>query len=440
MSGPVSPSLDDDNLLIMGTCDDMTTLAFDLDIVSNSGMVQSSVYVEHRGDVDQVPCIQSCFAYTAVVPVQAAERGQGSEGTEEEEEWMTVRRLRVLTTNIKTAKDTESLTSTVDAEALAVVLFHKLHSVALADSPIEAQRVARNWLLSTLLCTYRSAELYETKQQARRERSLETNDSFYPSERLLGRPGTHFLDSEILLAQGHDRLCSLPLLVFSLLQCDALRPGGRGSTFRPSADARCAAAANMANMTPGALARCIAPRMELWLSGDGANEPLVESLGMSMKALRSAIDEHNRHHTISRMSGNGNALILLLDSPRQILLHDCMQLPFGGLAIRSTPVSRFPVEVSEGSSRGFTQTGKALRSAVEETIRSYRVAPPTRNDLILNNYEEKEKIRNLMMERNDQDVLALSHINDAMVEDSRVGIGKKTYAEWCTDISDLIHG
>lgn len=261
--GSLSPGNEKD-LVIAGSCDGLATFMFDADIVSKGGKVSGKIYVEDRGEIDLPPCIQSCFAYTSIVPSG--------------DEWLTVRRLRVLSTNMKISEETEDVLASVDAEALAVVLFHKLSLSAMQDGLEEAHHVAQDWLLSTLLCAYRSAEAYHERIKIEKEHGItRSRKCFYPSERLVGHKGGELTDRDILLAQGHDRLSSLPLLVFSLLQCDALRPNDVESSFYPTHDARTAAAANMANMTPGALARSIAPRLEVWSedSSDKSKEPLV---------------------------------------------------------------------------------------------------------------------------------------------------------------------
>uniref|UniRef100_A0A7S4JAP5 Uncharacterized protein n=1 Tax=Odontella aurita TaxID=265563 RepID=A0A7S4JAP5_9STRA len=390
--------------------------------------------------------------------------------------YRTVRRLRVLTTHVRVADDAESLASSLDAEALAVVLFHKLHAAASTDGLGEARTASRNWLLSALMCCYRNAERTEELRRERAERGVDPDallddsrgggSGFYPSDRLLDVPGGTLSDRDVLLAQGHERLCSLPLLAFSMLCCDALREGERGGTYRPSADARCAAAANMGNMSPGALARCIAPRMELWscpltrkdaseasaaegeggargggggaaaaLTVDSASGPLVDSIEMSMTAVREAVQDHADNGRGEGEGGDG--LVLLLDSPRQIMLYDCRDLASAASNLGEIPPPAGVGGGGTGIDAGDAEVNETLRSVIAETVRSYRATPPVRYALKAN-----EGGRGIAA-GGGYGVPPLSHINDAMVEDAGVpdeeGRTTLRYDEWCDGIAGLIH-
>ena len=402
--GSLSPGSDKD-VVVAGTCDDSATFMFDADIVSKGGNVSERIFVEGRGELDLPPCIQSCFAYTSVVP--------------SDDGWVTVRRLRVLSTNMKISEESEDVLASVDAEALAVVLFHKLSISALQDGLEEAQHVAQDWLLSTLLCAYRSAEAYYERIKIEDEHGMtRSRKYFYPSERLIGRKGGDLTDREILLAQGHDRLSSLPLLVFSLLQCDALRPSDGESSFCPAGDARIAAGANMANMTPGALARSVAPRLEVWLedSSETSKEPLVENINMNLEALRLT------HFDLDDdAQGTSNAApILFLDSPRQILLCSCNDI-IG--RIDSSGVT------GRNTSGGKIKIGGALRQALQETINSYRVPPPVLCCLGDSSCIDPGLLLNE----------AVLHLQDALVEDSLTSLSKENFERWCTEVASLLH-
>ena len=402
--GSLSPGNEKD-LVIAGSCDGLATFMFDADIVSKGGKVSGKIYVEDRGEIDLPPCIQSCFAYTSIVPSG--------------DEWLTVRRLRVLSTNMKISEETEDVLASVDAEALAVVLFHKLSLSAMQDGLEEAHHVAQDWLLSTLLCAYRSAEAYHERIKIEKEHGItRSRKCFYPSERLVGHKAGELTDREILLAQGHDRLSSLPLLVFSLLQCDALRPNDVESSFYPTHDARTAAAANMANMTPGALARSIAPRLEVWSedSSDKSKEPLVENLNMNMEAVRLA-------HADLNDDAQGTAIvpILLLDSPRQIMVCSCSDI------VESIDGSG----VARGNTPGKKKIGNAFRQTVEETIQSYRVPPPVLCCLGDSNSTGADP--GLLVNE------AVLHLQDALIEDSLTSLSKENFDRWCTEVASLLH-
>ena len=400
--GALSPSSEND-LVVAGTCDDVTTFMFDVDIVSKAGKANERIHLEGRGEVEIPPCIQSCFAYTSIV--------------QSGDTWITVRRLRVLSTNMKVSDETEDILASLDAEALAVVLFHKLSLSSMQDGLNEAQHIAQDWLLSTLLCTYRSAEVYDERVKVEDERGISQSRKFYRAERLMGQKGSELTDRDILLAQGHDRLSSLPLLVFSLLQCDALRPGG--DSFRPTLDARAAAAANMASMSPGALARCIAPRLELWVehprtstNENEAEEPLVESLNMNMEALRLAFADLR-----DDAQGTNYSPILLLDSPRQVMLCNC-----------SDVIDRVDGMTTTRTGADTTRSikiGPMLQCATQETLKSYRVTPPVLYCLGDSNSGSLNE--------------AVLHLQDAMVEDSLTSLSEENFERWCTEVASLLH-
>lgn len=117
--GGVTASVHDDELYIMGSCDTSHTLTFDLKISSRSGSVEDYILLEGVHEIYLKPCIQTCFAYTSIVK-------NGNE-------WVSVRRLRVLTKELTLTDDVERLTQSLDTEALAVVsilclIFLKFHS------------------------------------------------------------------------------------------------------------------------------------------------------------------------------------------------------------------------------------------------------------------------------------------------------------------------
>jgi len=103
VSNPYEP-----DLWHFGTCDLDTTVAFDAEIISSSGQLEHSVVTDDGTVMDISPCIQTCFMYTAVIAGK-------------NKVFKTVRRLRVMTTNLSVAEDTEKLSFSLDAEALAVV-------------------------------------------------------------------------------------------------------------------------------------------------------------------------------------------------------------------------------------------------------------------------------------------------------------------------------
>lgn len=91
----------------MGSCDSLSTLSFNARKVQLSSLFEENDYRNEDVGKDKWPCVQTCFAYTAVI--------------EQNGEWITVRRLRVLNYVFTIAKDTESFLASVDIEAMSVV-------------------------------------------------------------------------------------------------------------------------------------------------------------------------------------------------------------------------------------------------------------------------------------------------------------------------------
>ncbi len=109
MYGSVTASTIDDDLYLIGACDHTHSLSFDVEICSSSGDVENYVNVDGISDYPLKPCVQTCFAYTSVVK---------SKG-----EWVTVRRLRVTTNEMYLTDNVETLTNSLDSEALATVSY-----------------------------------------------------------------------------------------------------------------------------------------------------------------------------------------------------------------------------------------------------------------------------------------------------------------------------
>lgn len=105
--GAATASPQDEELYLMGACDTTHTLTFDVSICSRNGVVEDTILLDGIHEISMKPCIQTCFVYTSVIR-------NGSE-------WVTVRRLRVLTQELQVTDETESIFSSLDTEALAVV-------------------------------------------------------------------------------------------------------------------------------------------------------------------------------------------------------------------------------------------------------------------------------------------------------------------------------
>lgn len=283
-------------------------------------------------------------------------------------------------------------------------LFHNFHHHALRYGCTSVEDHAVNWLLSVLLCCYESAK----KMQGLIDRygpTVEGAAEYYPSDRLLDRKGSQISNRNILLGRGHVVFEFLPLLVFALVQCDALRPKCGG--FNPSIDARAAAAANMGNMPPLTISRCIAPRLELWLTGEESKKAVNDHLNMSMNDVRYAIIDHICASDNEEGEYAGPMPLLLLDSPKQALIHDCRQL----CNHRRTTDEEIP---------------PAMIESAEDGRRSYRVAPPF-NKLVYNGVDDCAC------------AVAMLHLSDVMVEDSLTSLKKESFNEWCTGIAEVLH-
>lgn len=218
------------------------------------------------------------------------------------------------------------------------------------------EKFATDWLLSALLCCYKSAEC-EQSIYGKFGKTALSADSFSPSARLLDFDGGSLSKEDILLAQGHPDFQNLPLLIFCLIQSDALRPSY--GDFRPSLDARAAAAANLSNMPPSSLSRAIAPRLDLWIIRDqSADEtPVVENVRMSLDDLQYVVIEQMDSPS-SNISQKCNVPFILIDSPWIISVCNCQHLV-------KSDISNLKCKASE-----------VIMNAVQEAQCSYRVAPP----------------------------------------------------------------
>jgi len=284
-------------------------------------------------------------------------------------------------------------------------LYHNFYHHALQYGLTSVEDHAVSWLLSVLFCSYESAR----KMQGLIDRygpTVEGASEYYPSDRLLDKEGSHFSNRDILLGRGHVVFEFLPLLVFALVQSDALRPNCGG--FKPSIDARAAAAAHMGNMPPLTISRCIAPRLELWLTGEDSSKAVNEDVNMSMNDVRYAIIDYIGASD-GEEGGNYNGVmpLLLLDSPSQVFIHDCREL----CNLRKTTDEDIP---------------PAMIDSAEDGRRSYRVAPQF-NKLVSNGVEDCTC------------AVAMQHLSDAMVEDSVTSVKKETFNEWCTAIAEVLH-
>jgi hypothetical protein len=333
----------------------------------DSNEEDEGVYDEH---VSWDPVLQTCFAYTTII----SERNHNTGAVV----YKTVRRMRIVSRPVPIADTPEALFASLDTEALAVVLFHKIALAAKQDGLIEAAEMAKQWLKTFLISVYRSAEEYLPIQRDYEQKGImnhdpKTNHYFYPGERLLDLEGDLSAD-DVLLAQGHERLRPVPLMVYLLLQSDALRC--RRGSYQPTRDLCTAALAQMSSMTPGTLTRCIAPRLQLWESGAEVSGPVLDVLELRSEAIQSAILEYS-----SSSANKSSDLILLLDTPEQIIVMDARYVinDFNGSGSGSFDSGS---NVSDGRAQSQARSthpdlivGTGLRTAIEDAADSYRTPP-----------------------------------------------------------------
>ena len=365
----------------MGVCDPHTSFTIDLAIQNRA--VRTSLMVDNFGEIALKPVVQTCFAYTTIIFDEATE------------EYMTVRQMKIHSRPVPLAQDTESVYSSLDPEALAVVLFHKLALASFQDGLKETAVIAEDWLQSTLISVYQSAERYAEKQSEHEQSLVGENGqdtNFFAAERLLDRGGE--LDSvDVLLAQGHDRLRPIALLTYLLMQCDAFRPHATIST-----DLRYAALSQLVSMTPTNLTRCIAPRLQLWSSAQDEKEPILEIIDLRSQALQQCMDEYS----------NDNDLILFLDAPHQIAVIDGQY---------------FGKESDDEESILPLVLGNALKTAITEAAHSYRTQPLLLQEL--NCHASKRSLIHAL-------------VSDVLMEDTPSDAGHNNFSEWSADIAECV--
>jgi len=370
--GAASPT-NSKGLWQIGSCDDMSTMCFDIKVLDHK--IQRVAPVYGMGDVALKPVCQVCFAYTAVVK-------------DKDDDYVTVRRMRVTTVSMPLVATPESIFERIDPEALVVVLAHKMATEAFSQGLAETQDIGTQWLQSILVCAYKSAVAYEAFQKEQTERGISNggNSHFYVTERLLNREGSSLTNEEILLGQGHERLKLIPLMVWALLQSDAFRPSF--GSFRPSVDARCAAILQLSSMSPTVLAKSVAPRLELWDSTEAISE-----VDLALEKVTMHVLEHQQ---------SDEPLFLFLDSPSVILVCDSRQL-----------------HASPNISKHSAVVGENLHHAINIACKSYRTPPPITYALDFSNST------NMLWK-------------DFLVEDAVAFSSKSNFPAWKKEIARLV--
>mmetsp|Transcript_4345 Transcript_4345/g.8339 ORF Transcript_4345/g.8339 Transcript_4345/m.8339 type:complete len:303 (-) Transcript_4345:1275-2183(-) len=277
-------------------------------------------------------------------------------------------------------------------------MFHKFQHYSFQHGFSALQEYASNWILSVLFCCYRSAQKLQERVNKYGHGIIRSN--FFAADRILGIPGSTISAKEVLLGQGHEELQSLPLLVFSLIQSDPLRPNH--GDFNPSLDARSAASTNMSNMTPDAIARCIAPRIELWSCVEETQEATSYGVGMNMKDIQNGMLSHFENVSKNELP------ILFVDTPSSIILYDCQNL------FHQTHPSVAIIE----------DLPATLKKAKTNALKSYRVTPQV--------YSSFSKHVRMVTPTSDQ-------LTDYLIEDSITSTTHHSFGEWCAIISDILY-
>ncbi len=388
MIGPICPEEDSSQLWRMGVCDSHTNLAVDLTLEKSS--VQQRMLVSGFGQVQLKPVLQTCFAYTTIVKDAATG------------EHFTVRRMRISSRRMPLAYNVEDLYDSLDPEALAVVLFHKLVLASMQDESEDHFTLAEQWLQSLLVCAYQSAEEQAIVEQEQKEKNVEAAGAgyFHAAERLLDRAGG-LNPKDVLLGQGHAKLALTPLMVFLLTQCDALR------SFPTRLDYRLQTLCQMSNMVPSVLARAIAPRLQLWESSPKVpstkpgsheleDEPIMDVMDLSSTAVQEAVMEYDQ--TSKR------PLLLFLDAPDQILVLHAAHIV--------TTRSPEPAHISP-----------ALAVAIKDAASSYRVSPPIFYELSPPGKDASPVLLRLV---------------DVLMEDAPTTNGDDHFAQWRSRIAEAV--
>lgn len=319
MAGPAVAT--NDNFYLLGTCDAHTSVTLDMHVTHP----RRKVNLEHKllgmrrvvgAKVMLKPVIQTCIAYTSIEK-------------DEDGKPCVVRKMKISCCPMPMATEVESIYNALDPEALATALFQKLALNVYEEGLESTQQVGIDWLKALLVSVYQSA-LKKLENEGCKKVGLPYDDEeddkfpFDACERILMSNSKQVMTmtskkkkkagekkkvlevDDVLLGLGHDRIATLALVVFSLLQSDALRP-----SKNVSVDARCAAIAQMASMTPRDLVKCIAPSLSLWSSEKDA--PVAKSIDLS---LLESIKAYKRVE-----SQGDDDLVFVLDSPQQVLVY-----------------------------------------------------------------------------------------------------------------------
>ena len=330
LTGPAVTAPQATDLWILPSLDAHTTLVVDLALDEDAET--SAAAAAPKGGL-----LQACLAYTALE-------------TDEDGQAWTVRRIQLSHRTFQRVATVESLYRQVDPEALAVVLLQKL----VRCDPQERLSIGQEWLHAFLVAVYESA-VEEEKRQIQLQKHGITDDEgyFLPAERLLSRQAEgSSTATDILLAQGHGRLQPVALLLYLLLQQCQNDGSSSSDTSMLDFNRHGLSLPDLLCMSPEALSRCLAPRLQLW-SGD---KVLVDLIDLRYESVVRTIREE-----ASLRRNPYDVLLLVLDAPDQIVVAN---------ALACLPDSKErPENIPD-------QLGPKLESLLHEMATSYPTPPP----------------------------------------------------------------
>ena len=315
--------------------------------------------------------------------------------------------MRVSNVSMEYTDNAESIFDGLDTEAVSTVLFNKLALEAYTVGLAETQEVAESWLQRILEAVYESAQAelayLEEEEEEEEEKDSEEDSNFKACDRLLDYEGGELDKTEVLMGAGHSKVKSVPLLVYALMNCDALRPSNEN--FKPSMDARLCAIAQLTSMTPKNMAKILAPSLSLWSLRD--DRPVLDSLPLRREGILAkldALDEDSKKDTI-----------LLLDSLQRVVFFDGVEL--GGSKGRTN------------ESRSI-EVGTQFESRVLSNLRGYRTAP-------LNS----KAVERILDEKGGSltDVgVSRSVLLSMLIEDKATNRGDSNFNEWKSRIAKVL--
>ena len=326
---------DKDYSWIMGSCDPHTS--FTIDLETDGEGLPDECDVEGFGSIALKPVLQTCTLFTCIE----------KDGAQPTPNYFTVCKIRVSSVALDFADYTESVLNGLDLEALSVVIFNKIVYDSYLTGFVAAQAATERWLIAAMASIYESAKV---EQAELKNPDCKNDFDFLAGDRLLDTEGGSLEETDILLGKGHFKARNLPFLTYAILQSDAVKPSGRD--FKPSMDARLCAIAQMASMTPKAMAKTIAPPLSLWSIYDN-DAAIAKSLPLGKESILEALNDLGEEKT-------GNA-IFLLDSTKNAIFFTANDMKEFGKD--ETREQRFSL-------------GADFESAIAEVLTGYRTPPP----------------------------------------------------------------